>query len=279
MTPDDLPEDALSEKFLAATGPGGQNVNKVATACQLRFDVFKLGLSPDVYERLKIIAGSKLTTGGELIITARRFRTQEGNRDDARARLAEMIADCPYRPGQAPRDQAEPGGQGQARRREKGPQRDQGRPRESELRLMYDFKIAAADKPTLYRDLAAALEALVAGEPDGIANMANAAALIWETLPDLNWAGFYRNVGGELVLGPFQGRAACIRIPFGKGVCGAAAATPPGPAGRRRPRLSRPHRLRQRVEQRAGRADRPRRRAARRARSRQPERGALRRRG
>ena len=61
--------------------------------------------------------------------------------------------------------------------------------------------------------------------PTAIANMANAAALIWETLPDLNWAGFYRNVGGELVLGPFQGRAACIRIPFGKGVCGAAAAT------------------------------------------------------
>ena len=90
---------------------------------------------------------------------------------------------------------------------------------------MYDFKIAAADKATLYADLAAALEALVAGEPDGIANMANAAALIFETLPDLNWAGFYRNVGGELVLGPFQGRAACIRIPFGKGVCGAAAAT------------------------------------------------------
>ena len=90
---------------------------------------------------------------------------------------------------------------------------------------MYDYKIAAADKPTLYRDLAAAIESLVAGEPDGVANMANAAALIWETLPDLNWAGFYRNVGGELVLGPFQGRAACIRIPFGKGVCGVAAQT------------------------------------------------------
>ena len=90
---------------------------------------------------------------------------------------------------------------------------------------MYDFKIAATDKATLYKDVAAALEALVAGEPDGIANMANAAALIWESLPDLNWAGFYRNVGSELVLGPFQGRAACIRIPFGKGVCGAAAAT------------------------------------------------------
>ncbi len=91
MSPADLPEDALSEKFLAATGPGGQNVNKVATACQLRCDVYKLGLSPDAYARLKVIAGSKLTTGGELVITARRYRTQEGNRADARARLAEMI--------------------------------------------------------------------------------------------------------------------------------------------------------------------------------------------
>ena len=90
---------------------------------------------------------------------------------------------------------------------------------------MYDHKIEAADKPTLYRDLVSALEGLVAGEPDPIANMANAAALIWESLPDLNWAGFYRNVDGELVLGPFQGRPACIRIPFGKGVCGAAAVT------------------------------------------------------
>jgi GAF domain-containing protein len=90
---------------------------------------------------------------------------------------------------------------------------------------MYDFKIAAADKQTLYRELAQSLEALVEGEPDPIANMANAAALIWETLPDLNWAGFYRNVGDELVLGPFQGRPACIRIPFGNGVCGTAATT------------------------------------------------------
>ena len=90
---------------------------------------------------------------------------------------------------------------------------------------MYDFRIEAADKPTMYRDLASALEGLVTGEPDPVANMANAAALIWETLPDINWAGFYRNVGGELVLGPFQGRPACIRIAFGQGVCGAAAAS------------------------------------------------------
>ena len=91
MSPADLPEDALSEKFLASTGPGGQNVNKVATACQLRVDVFKLGLAPHVYAKLKTLAGSKMTIGGELVITARRFRTQEANRDDARARLAELL--------------------------------------------------------------------------------------------------------------------------------------------------------------------------------------------
>ncbi len=90
---------------------------------------------------------------------------------------------------------------------------------------MYDFKIDAADKPTLYADLASALRGLTDGEPDPVANMANAAALIWETLPGLNWAGFYRAIDGELVLGPFQGRPACIRIPFGTGVCGTAAAT------------------------------------------------------
>ena len=90
---------------------------------------------------------------------------------------------------------------------------------------MYEFRIEAEHKSELYRQLIDAADSLTAGEPDPIANMANLSALIWETLPDLNWAGFYRNVGGELVLGPFQGRAACIRIPFGRGVCGAAAAT------------------------------------------------------
>ncbi len=170
-----------------------------------------------------MIAGSRVTGAGELLITARRFRTQDANRTDARRRLAEMIAAAhivqakrkPTRPSQ--------GGEGAAGRQQEAAQRGQADARKGGIRLMYDFKIAAADKTTLYRDLASALEGLVAGEPDAIANMANAAALIWETLPDLNWVGFYRNVGGELVLGPFQGRPACIRIPFGQGVCGAAA--------------------------------------------------------
>ena len=90
---------------------------------------------------------------------------------------------------------------------------------------MFNFQIEAASKPDLYRELIDAADAVTDGEPDAIANMANLSALLFEALPDLNWAGFYRNVGGELVLGPFQGKAACIRIPFGKGVCGAAAAS------------------------------------------------------
>ena len=91
---------------------------------------------------------------------------------------------------------------------------------------MYEFAInASAPKSELYRDLVSAAEAITSGEPDTVANMANVAALLWEYLPDVNWTGFYRMLGGELVLGPFQGKAACIRIPLGKGVCGTAAST------------------------------------------------------
>lgn len=95
---------------------------------------------------------------------------------------------------------------------------------------MYDFKPdPAADPAGTYRDLLAAADALTADEPDAVANMANVAALLWEFLPDCNWVGFYRvaprkdGTGRELVLGPFVGRPACIRIPFGSGVCGTAA--------------------------------------------------------
>jgi len=80
-------------------------------------------------------------------------------------------------------------------------------------------------KAELYAELAQAAEALVSGESDPVANMANLAALIWQFVPRLNWAGFYRMLDGELVLGPFQGKPACIRIPLGKGVCGTAAAS------------------------------------------------------
>lgn len=95
---------------------------------------------------------------------------------------------------------------------------------------MYDFKPdPSLGTPDRYHQLFEAVDAITQDEPDGIANMANAAALIWEFVPNLNWSGFYR-VGAsksgsdELVLGPFVGRPACIRIPFGIGVCGAAAA-------------------------------------------------------
>lgn len=91
---------------------------------------------------------------------------------------------------------------------------------------MYDFKADPNQpKPELYRELVDAARALIQDEADAVANMANLSALIWQFLPQLNWAGFYRMVEGELVLGPFQGKAACIRIPLGQGVCGTAAAS------------------------------------------------------
>ena len=89
---------------------------------------------------------------------------------------------------------------------------------------MYTFEInASAPKAELYAELVRAADALTGDEPDAVANMANIAALLWEYLPDVNWTGFYRVVDGELVLGPFQGKVACIRIPLGTGVCGTAA--------------------------------------------------------
>jgi L-methionine (R)-S-oxide reductase len=91
---------------------------------------------------------------------------------------------------------------------------------------MFEFAIdTTAPKTEIYRELVQSADALTAGEPDGVANMANVAALLWEYLPDVNWTGFYRILDGELVLGPFQGKAACIRIALGEGVCGAAAAS------------------------------------------------------
>jgi GAF domain-containing protein len=91
---------------------------------------------------------------------------------------------------------------------------------------MFDFKPKTdADAATAWADLLSAVDGVTLGERDPIANMANVASLLWELIPDLNWAGFYRMIGGELVLGPFQGRAACIRIALGSGVCGTAAAT------------------------------------------------------
>lgn len=110
----EVPEDALEERFLAATGPGGQNVNKVATACQLRVDVFRLGLHPETYRRLKLAAGSRLTAAGVLVLTARRYRTQEANRADARARLVALLTQAEER--EARRVKTKPSRAAKARR-------------------------------------------------------------------------------------------------------------------------------------------------------------------
>ncbi len=93
-----IPEQAIEEKFLAATGPGGQNVNKVATACQLRLDVYALRLPPEVFARLRTLAGSRMTSEGDIVITARSYRTQEANRADARLRIGELLRKAHERP-------------------------------------------------------------------------------------------------------------------------------------------------------------------------------------
>lgn len=84
----------VSESFIAASGPGGQNVNKVATAVQIRLDVYALRLPVPVFARFRQLAGSRMTAKGELLLTAQRFRTQEANRQDARDRMAELIEEA-----------------------------------------------------------------------------------------------------------------------------------------------------------------------------------------
>ena len=110
----EIPADALEERFITASGPGGQNVNKVATAVQLRVNLYRLGLPPYAFRQLKALAGSRVTGEGVLVLTAQRFRTQEANRQDARQRLVEMIAKAHER--QAPRIKTKPSKTAKAKR-------------------------------------------------------------------------------------------------------------------------------------------------------------------
>jgi ribosome-associated protein len=138
MTPEPSPpiniDDAIvEEKFLASTGPGGQNVNKVATAVQLRCDVFKLGLPPPVYHRLKALAGSRMTEAGEIVITARTHRTQDANREEARTRLADLIARAHVR--QAKRIRTKPSRAAKAKRVDEKKGRGQVKKARAKVRL------------------------------------------------------------------------------------------------------------------------------------------------
>ncbi len=127
----DLAQALAQERFIASAGPGGQNVNKVATAVQLRLDVFALRLSPAVFGRLKRMAGNRMTAKGEIVITARRHRTQEANRADARARLAELVAEALKEP--ARRKKSRLNRVGKAARLEKKKQRGQTKARRGKI--------------------------------------------------------------------------------------------------------------------------------------------------
>jgi len=134
--PPPLPEWALEERFLAATGPGGQNVNKVAVACQLRLDARALGLAPEVFARLARLAGSRMSSDGAIIVTARRFRTREANRLDARERLAALVAEAKIAP--TPADPSDQGGEGAANRCQVAARRRQAGPWTTGNRLAID---------------------------------------------------------------------------------------------------------------------------------------------
>ena len=124
--------DAMTCTFLAGSGPGGQNVNKVATVCQLRCDVFRLGLAPDVYARLKGLAGSRMTEAGEIVITARKHRSQEANRAEARERLEALIAKAHVKP--ARRVRTKPSRAARAKRIETKKQRGAVKQRRGKVR-------------------------------------------------------------------------------------------------------------------------------------------------
>ena len=280
---------------LAASGPGGQNVNKVATACQLRCDVFRLGLAPDVYQRLKALAGSRMKAAGEIVITARPFRTQEANREDARARLAELIAKAHVRQAKRRRDPAEPGGQGETGRRQEAAGRQaaesealvapcearmhwsrglRGLPSRSDVRLQdrsggQGLPLSRADRGGRRADRRRARRDRQHGQCRGPAvgeRCPTSTGRASTAISAASWCSA-RSRAGRPASASRSARASAAR-----------PRPPSSRSGRRRPRLSRPYRLRRRQRAPSWSCRSSRRAAGRRARSRQPEPGPLRRR-